>query len=300
MSIGWVAGSVRAEALVNRRLGTSMARELAGLPSLVEALDVLADSSYGHDVRPEHTLVQAERAIGATLLWHMRVLAGWQPRPRGEMVRILAGGFEISNVDDLLATTGAAPYRLGTLATAWPFLAKATSLTQIRDVLAASAWGDPGMATPVAIGLAMRLAWADRVIAGVPDARRWAAGAAALLVAKEKFVHEHVLDSRRAAALLGQEAVFADSLDDYRTALPDEGRWALADIAEPRQLWRGEAAWWTTVEQRGFDLMQRARFDSRALVGALAVLAVDAWRVRAALQMAARGGGPLEVFDAIT
>ena len=28
-------------------------------------------------------------------------------------------------------------------------------------------------------------------------------------------------------------------------------------------------------------------------------MAVDAWRVRAALELAARGGGPLEVFDAV-
>jgi len=29
------------------------------------------------------------------------------------------------------------------------------------------------------------------------------------------------------------------------------------------------------------------------------VLAVDAWRGRAALELAARGGGPMEVFDAV-
>jgi hypothetical protein len=33
-------------------------------------------------------------------------------------------------------------------------------------------------------------------------------------------------------------------------------------------------------------------------VGCAAVLAADAWRVRAALESAARGGGLTEVFDA--
>jgi hypothetical protein len=35
------------------------------------------------------------------------------------------------------------------------------------------------------------------------------------------------------------------------------------------------------------------------VVGAVAVLSVDAWRVRAALELAARGGGSLEVLDAV-
>jgi hypothetical protein len=35
------------------------------------------------------------------------------------------------------------------------------------------------------------------------------------------------------------------------------------------------------------------------LVGAVALLAVDAWRVRAALEVAARGGGPTEALDAV-
>jgi hypothetical protein len=71
-------------------------------------------------------------------------------------------------------------------------------------------------------------------------------------------------------------------------------------VGEPQDLWRAEAGWWTRVERDGFDLMHRARFDSRAVVGAIAVLAADAWRVRAALQVAARSGNPLEAFDAIT
>ncbi len=302
MGVAWVAGSVRAEALLSRRLGTAGARALAAGASLTEALTELATTSYRHDIGPDQTLDQAEHAIGSTLLWHMRVLGGWQPRPRAELIRILAGGFEIANVDDLLRRAGTRPYRLGTLATAWPALAGAGSPEQVRQVLAASAWGDPGPGGPVAIGLGMRLGWADRVIGGVPDAASWAAGAAALLVAREMYVLRRPLSgppARRASALLGTDAVASSSLPEYIRLLPVSARWALAHVRDPLDLWRAEARWWAKVEADGFGLVRASRFDSRALVGALAVLAADAWRVRAALQVAARGGTQLEAFDAV-
>ena len=39
--------------------------------------------------------------------------------------------------------------------------------------------------------------------------------------------------------------------------------------------------------------------DAKTLVGTVARLAVDAWRVRAALELAARGGRTVEDFDAV-
>ena len=73
----------------------------------------------------------------------------------------------------------------------------------------------------------------------------------------------------------------------------------LSDGGDPTGLWRAEAGWWRRVEQDGFALLHRGRFDAAPLIGAAAVLAADAWRVRAALEIAARGGMPLEVFDAV-
>ena len=35
------------------------------------------------------------------------------------------------------------------------------------------------------------------------------------------------------------------------------------------------------------------------MVGAVAVMTADAWRVCAALEIAARGGGPMEDYDAV-
>ena len=53
------------------------------------------------------------------------------------------------------------------------------------------------------------------------------------------------------------------------------------------------------VESDAFGLVRRPRFSLDPVIGAVAACAVDSWRVRAALEIAARGGGPLEAFDAV-
>ncbi|WP_406415994.1 hypothetical protein OH809_40640 [Streptomyces sp. NBC_00873] len=66
---------------------------------------------------------------------------------------------------------------------------------------------------------------------------------------------------------------------------------------------------WTRVEKDGSALLRGSRLDGSALLrgsrldaapllGAVALLSTDAWRVRAALESAARGGA-LEAFDAL-
>ena len=76
MTAGWVAGSVRAASLSHRRLGAARARSLAASPDLASALVTLATSPYGLDVRVDQTRAQAQHAVGSTLMWHLRVLAG--------------------------------------------------------------------------------------------------------------------------------------------------------------------------------------------------------------------------------
>ena len=73
----------------------------------------------------------------------------------------------------------------------------------------------------------------------------------------------------------------------------------LADVAGPQDLWRAEAAWWRRVEREAFSLLRGSSFDVVPPVAALAVLAVDAWRVRAALETAAGHHDDLELFDAV-
>jgi hypothetical protein len=306
VSAGWVAGSVRARALAQRRLGSGATRALAASPSLEVALAALADTSYGHEVRPGLGLAEAQRAVTATLLWHLRVLAGWLPRAGPAMLRLLAGWFEIAGVDELLhrlaGKTAEQPFHLGALATAWPRLATAGSMVELRERLAASPWGDPGGATARVVQLGMRLSWMARIAAELEPAAPWAAGAAALLIARERFVAGGDLPVAvlgRVRQLLGPEALAAASLAELARRLPGRARWALEDVTDAEELWRAEARWWSRVERDGFSLLGEARPGAAPVVGTVAVLAADAWRVRAALEIAARGGTPLEVFDAL-
>lgn len=299
MSAAWIAGGVRARALLRRRTGAVGAREIAGCSSSAEATGLLADGPYQRDVRAGQSLEQAEHGVAATLLWHLRVLAGWQPRAGAELVRLLAGWFEVANVvEHVRALAGAAAggiFRLGTLATAWPRLAATSSLTELQLALAASPWGDPGTADPRRIVASVQLGWASRVAGGVPQAREWAAGGAALLVARERFQLGHPVPG---SALLGDVGQLG--FTDFAARLPGEAAWALAGVTDPDELWQAEENWWTRVESDARKLVRGRGFGPGAVVGCAALLAVDARRVRAALECAARGGRRLEAFDAIT
>ncbi|MFF4656380.1 V-type ATPase subunit [Streptomyces sp. NPDC001381] len=317
MGAGWVAGVTRARALRTRCLGADGTGQVAASRELDEALRYLAATPYRHDVTPGATLAEAQRAVSTTLLWHLRVLAGWQPATGAHAVRALAAGFEISNTEHRLRELLAGPrqpgterlhpppHRLGALAVAWTRLARTRSPSELRTALAASAWGDPGGDSPAAVATGMRVSAAVRLAAAVPDAGRWAAARLALLVGREVFVVGRRLpdlSARRAARLLGRRALGAGTYADFRQALPAAAGWLLADVGEAADLWRAEARWWDAVERDGRDLLRRAGFGPQPVVGAVALLSADAWRTRGALELAARGGGAgdwtAEVFGA--
>ncbi|MEV7979538.1 hypothetical protein [Streptomyces sp. NPDC086519] len=306
MKAGWVAAAVRAKGLVGRHPGADGAREIAAGPTLDDGLRRLATTPYARYARPATNLPEAQRAVSATLLWHLRVLAGWLPPGGARLLVPLAAGFEIANVVDVLSdgrrTDVPAPYRLGALETAWRSLARADTPAQVRAALAASPWGDPGADTPWALVTGMRMAAARRTALTVPPARRWAQGRAALLTARERFVQGRSLPDpvrRDAARLLGTRAPAAATYQEFHGRLPAAARWVLSGVEEPGGLWRAEARWWRTVLRDGTALLREGRYGPRVVVGAVAVLSVDAWRVRAALESAARGGRPGEVFDAL-
>jgi hypothetical protein len=270
-----------------------------------DAVAVLVATAYRHDLRPGLPAEEAEHAVGATLLWHLRVLAGWLPARGVQALRLMAAGFELANVDErvcqLTGGTAGRPYTLGALGTAARRIGRAGSLDALRSTLAASMWGDPGAATPRAITLGLRLAWAQRLAAAVPETRLWAAGAVALLVAREFVLPHRPVDGpliRPVSAVLGAPALAAGALDGFAEAVRRPARWVFSGVNDPDDLWRAEAGWWRRVERDGFRLLQRSRYDREVVVGAVAVLAVDAWRVRAALACASRGGA-VEVFDAL-
>lgn len=303
MTARWVAGAVRSKAIAQRRLGAAGARDLAASPSLQAALQTLAAAPYRRDVHVDQTLGQAQHAVRATLLWHLRVLAGWQPRSGVETLRVLAGWYEIANVDehlaDLAGRPAEPPYHLGTLASAWPRLRTTTSLRALREELSTSAWGDPGGDTPYAIGLGMRWRWAERV-AAVDGAREWAAAGAALLLARQRFADRLPLPDDLVPTvdgLLGPDAREARGLPELAERLRLGAAWVLAGVDRVEDLWRAQSAWWHRVEDDALAALRRPQLDGRLLLAAVAVLAVDAWRTCAALEVAARGGSPLEVFD---
>ncbi|MGW5419405.1 hypothetical protein [Streptomyces sp. NPDC003943] len=304
MGAGWVAGVSRAGALTSQRLGAGATRELAASASLAHALRGLDGSPYRAAVAAESSLAAAQRGVTAALLWNLRVLAGWLPHGGARLLRPLASGFEIANVEALLRSfSGAAPppppYRLGTLGTSWRRLERATSAGAVRRVLATSPWGDPGVESPWAVGIGMRMAAAART-ATVGPARTWAEGRAALLVAREVFVHGRVLPTPvrlRAAAVLGARALEASGFREFRDRLPTGARWFVEGVDDLADLWRAEARWWAALDRDAEDMLRGSKYGPETVVGAVAALSVDAWRVRAALELAAHGGGPMEVFD---
>jgi hypothetical protein len=75
-------------------------------------------------------------------------------------------------------------------------------------------------------------------------------------------------------------------------------------VRDPADLWTAEARWWARLRADGARLLAEPGFGPHAAIGAVALLAVDAWQVRAALEAVARAGGPAsatvaEVFDAL-
>jgi len=263
MSAGWAAGTVRAKAMARRALRPEAVRQVAACQSLPQAAQLLAATPYRRAGQPGLPLSAAQHAVAATILWELRVLAGWLPRDGVTMLRLLAGGFELANVDELLQSLNGRPagqeFELGALATAWPQLAQSRSIAELRHALAASVWGDPGGETSGDIRLGLRTRWAARVAAIGDPARAWATAAAALLT-------------------------------------PDAQSAAAGPVVTP---WQAEAAWWRRVEREGRTLLRSSRLDSSPVLGAAMVMAADARRVRAALEIAARGGLAMEAYDAV-
>ncbi len=306
MSAAWVAGSVRARSMTRRRLGRAGARSLASAPTLEAALAALVRTPYGHDVRLGQTLSEAQRATYDALVWNARVLGGWVPRSGASLLRVLLAPFEIANVADHLGRLRGEetppPFRLGSLGTTWPRLAGTSDAGQLRRVLATSAWGDPGGDSADDIVWSMRMSLADRLTAVVPVAAPWASGAVALLLARLAGLEDSRLPAGArlpAARVVGPGPVLASSLQEVLSALPRHAAWAVEGVQGPEDLWRAECRWWARVERDGFQLARSAGPRSSVLLGALALMASDAWRVRAALEIAARPDAPVEAFDAV-
>jgi hypothetical protein len=227
-------------------------------------------------------LLSAQRAVAATLLWHLRILAGWCPPLGAAPVRVLAAGYEISNViDHLGGLTGRVvppPFAMGSLSMAWPMVAQSRNPAEVRTALAHSVWGDPGSEQLADVRAAMQFTWAARVADDLPAAASIARDAATLILARSRATgaEDHLGSGARRAV---------DRLVGLRQ------RQSISRIPD---LAAEEERWWRRLEQTSAHLAARSRPDATSAIGVVGLLATDAWRTRAALAVAAAGGGDLE------
>ena len=306
MRADWVAASVRSRSMAQRRVGAGACRELAALPNLPAAVAALETSVYHRDMSAARALGPAQQATRTTVLWQLRVLAGWLPAGGTRLVRAAAARFEADNIlalDAALRAGSPAPapaFDLGGLATAWPRLRAAESPETLHAMLAGSPWGDPG--ADAALPDLLTAVWLRRLASAAPAARPWAVAGAALLAARLVLV-DRVRPSGRLPSLLrpllGTGWPEAATLPELALALSPAAGQALAGIQDPQDLWRAEAQLAARVEVDGFGLLRAGLPGPDVVLGAMAVLAIDAWRVRAALAAAAAGTGGSEVLDAV-
>ncbi len=302
MSAGWVAASVRARAMARRRLGLAGVRRLAVAPSLEAARDQLTSTAYADVLTAPAGLAEAQRAIAAAVLWQIRVLAGWMPSAGTTLARIAAAAFErenlVGHLSGLAGVPAPPPFDLGTLTTVWNRVRGTTTPEAALAEIAASPWGEVTPGDLTAVRDELTAAWLRRVALLGPAPQAWACTAAVLLIARIQ-----VLEGRRLAGpaasqltgLIGPDWTGACSLQDLSAGVYLSARRVLDGVPAPERLWVAEAGLWTTLADDGTRLLRRPIAGPEHTIGAIAVLAADAWRVSAALAAAASGGaGDLE------
>ena len=311
MRTDWVAATVRARSMAQRRAGAGTCRSVAAAAGLPAAVDLLAGTVYASRLASAGTLAQAQQETRHAVLWQLRVLAGWVPPAGTRLVRAAAAGFEAANIRLLAARLGAGGgfgldgvdlgyFDLGSLATAWPRISTADSPETLVSTLASSPWGDPGPAGTLPDVLTV--VWLRRLAAVAPQARPWAAAAGALTAARLLLVDRSVPSERLVALLrplIGTRWTDTRSLPEFAATLPPAAARTLPDSSDSTELWRAEAAAAAQVETDGFSLLRGGLPGPDVILGAMAVLAADAWRVRAALAAAVAGTGESEVLDAV-
>jgi len=307
MSAAWVAASVRARSMVRHGVGEGGSRRLARQRSLGDALLLLADTAYAERLAGCTDLAAAERATRDTVLWQLRVLAGWMPARGAKLARAAAGAFERDNIVALASRLDGSPaaydpFDLGALATSWRRLRTAPSTEQLAESLRRSPWGGTGPEGSASLRDVLTLVWLHRLASVAPQARSWAGAGCALTAARIVLVDgaepsPRILELVR--PVLGRTWESAAEMAGFRAALPLSVQPVLRGIESPEELWRAEAGMRATVETDGFRLLGGSHHGQGVVLGAVAVLAMDAWRVRAGLAAAAAGTGSSEVLRAV-
>jgi len=223
------------------------------------------------------------------------------------LAQAAAGAFERDNVVALARrldggrATGDS-FDLGALATSWRRLRTAASREELAQALRSSRWGETGSDAREVLPDVLTLVWLRRLVAVAPQARPWAGAACALIAARLVLVDSAVPRSRVRELVrptLGRTWEAARDVAQFQACMPPWLQPVFRGIEAPEELWRAEAAMRATVEADGFRLLRSSPPGPGVVLGAIAVLAMDAWRVRAALAAAASGTGSSEVLDAV-
>ncbi len=305
MSAGWAAATIRGRALTRRIAGPDSAHHMA-TSSWPDARSALLGTFYGNDLPADADRRAAgHNAVEATM-WQLRVIAGWLPPGQHALARVFAGPMEIANIEGRLAQLAGLdadpPFRLGSLAVAWPRVAAANSVDQVRSALATSVWRDPGGTDATTVALGLRVAWVRRLASQAPGLAAWTEGAAAMLVARERFGFARTINEptgRVVDGLIGHHWREASSLSSLVDQLPKPASWPLLDMQDPDDLWRAEVAIGRRVGRDAYRLANSGRYNKAAVTGAMALLLVDLWLVLGAIQLSGRTPMPEEFFDAV-
>jgi hypothetical protein len=284
MSGDWIAGSVRAHGLAGGA-DRDVVPQLAASRDLDSAITVLSATRWVRGVDTLTPLVMVERRVFESLLWQLRILAGWLPSEGVEMIRSCVAWFEIRNVEDRIAYLAGAPaqtpFELGRLGIVSRTLQTTGSGADIRRLLAASSWGDPGAEDAYSVRTWMRHRWHRRVRDAAAELRVWADAAAWLLAVRERLAH------RPGAELLASD----------RPRLPSNWEWVSSTPWTGADLWRAEERWWAQLREEGARLLHSPVASAKPVLGALATLAVSAHEIASALEIVAAGRG-VEAVDA--
>jgi len=308
MTAGWVAATVRGRALLTRTVGREGAARIAAADGWDDALARLGPTVYGRGIDPSATPPIARHHAATVAAWQLRVLAGWLPPGGTVLARLAVAPFEIADIERRVAALSGAPAEplvpLGSLAGVVPLLPAARSLPAVRQVLARSVWRDPGGDDPTDIALGLRIAWAERSIRAAPSTRPWALGALALVAVRERLAfgrEPNPATRQRLARHLGRRWSGATDIEEIVARLPEAARWPFAGVHDIDELWRAELAVLDRVARDAHELATSARPGRDTVAAIAALLLVDLWRVTAALDAAAAGGGrpATEVLDAV-
>ncbi|KFF61017.1 hypothetical protein JF66_00675 [Cryobacterium sp. MLB-32] len=307
MSAGWIAASVRARSMAERRVGAGLCHTISMHTSPAPALALLSGTMYGERLAACTSPVEYERATQNTVLWQLRVLAGWLPASGTRLVRALAAGFERDNILALEGTfTSAAEtpeyFDLGVLSTAWPRLRNAQSTAQLRDGLRLTPWGDAGTDGQTSLADVLTVTWLSRLASAAPASRPWAQMAVGLCGARMVLVDRSVPSSRFrhwVRPLLGTAWESATTMADMKVALPPTARKLLDGLDHPDELWRAEVRCRLRMEDDAFRMLRVSPAGPDTVLASLTVLQSDSWRLRAALFAADRGAGSSEVLNAV-